>query len=65
MTRNIQREETNHRLDCEIERLIDIWEGTYYGLQLKNMYENGTSYESICDFLDIDYSEYTDDSYSM
>lgn len=61
MIRNIQRTIVNHRLDYEIERLIDVWDGTSYGLQIKNMYENGSSYESICAFLNIDYSDYVDD----
>lgn len=61
MTKNIQRTDVNHRLDCEIERLIDAWDGTSYGLQIKNMYENGTSYERICDILGIDYRDYIDD----
>lgn len=61
MKRNIQRNDVNHRLDCEIQRLIDVWEGTIMGLQIKNMYENGTSYDSICDFLGLDYNDYADD----
>ncbi len=48
----------NHRLNSEIERYIDMWDGTIIGYQVKNMYENGTDYESICDAMDIDYSEY-------
>ena len=61
MIGNIQRTIVNHRLDYEIERLIDVWDGTIYGLQIKNMYENGSSYETICAFLNIDYSDYVDD----
>ena len=53
----------NDRLDSEIERLINVWDGTIKGWQLKNMYENGSSYETICDFLDIDYSDYEEESY--
>lgn len=48
----------NHRLNCEIERQIDVWDGTIRGLELKNMYENGSSYEAICDRFDIDYSDF-------
>lgn len=46
------------RLNCDIERFIDQWEGTYRGMEIKNMYENGSSYESICDRLDWDINDY-------
>lgn len=49
---------SNYRLNSEIERYIDMWDGTIIGYQVKNMYENGMDYESICDAMDIDYSEY-------
>ena len=49
---------SNHRLNVEIERFIDAWEGTVIGYHVKNMYENGAGYESICEVMDLDYSEY-------
>ena len=50
----------NNSLNTEIERFIDNWDGTITGREVKNMYENGTSYESICDKIGIDYSDYLD-----
>ena len=55
---SIQEHRNNDRLDSEIEHQIAIWDGTIRGLELKNMYENGSSYEAICDRFDIDYSEF-------
>lgn len=49
---------SNHRLNVAIEQYIDIWDGTYIGMEVRNMYENGTSYESICDYTNIDYMDY-------
>ena len=49
---------SNHRLNVEIERFIDMWDGTMIGWEVKNMYENGTSYEYICEKIDLDYSDY-------
>ena len=46
------------RLNCDIERFIDQWEGTYRGMEIKNMYENVSSYESICDRLNWDINDY-------
>lgn len=48
----------NHRLNVAIEHFIETWDGTAVGQDVKNMYENGTSYESICDYIDFDYKEY-------
>ena len=48
----------NDDLNREIERQIDMWDGTIHGYQIKNMYENGTDYESICEFAGIDYEDY-------
>lgn len=42
-------------LNYEIERQIQIWDGTVHGQSLKNMYENGSSYESICELAGIAY----------
>lgn len=52
---------SNHRLNVEIERFIDMWDGTILGYEIKNMYENGTDYESICERADIDYEDYRED----
>ena len=38
---------SNARLNEEIESKIRQWDGTIFGASLKNMYENGTSYEGI------------------
>ena len=51
---------SNHRLNTEIERFIDAWDGTAIGQEVKNMYENGTSYEHICERMEIDYEDYAD-----
>lgn len=51
----------NYRLNSVIERFIDTWEGTCIGQDVKNMYENGSTYESICDRMNIDYNEYKED----
>lgn len=52
---------TNKRLNDEIEKQIDLWWGTIHGYQLKNMYENGTDYESICEIAGIDYEDYEEE----
>ena len=49
---------TNHRLNVVIERFIEAYDGTCIGQEVRNMYENGSSYEAICDRMDIDYEEY-------
>lgn len=51
---------SNHRLNTEIERFIEAYDGTAIGRDVRNMYENSTSYEAICDYLGIDYAEYQD-----
>lgn len=48
----------NQRLNEEIESIISQWDGTIHGQTIKNMYENGTDYESICDIADIPYEDY-------
>lgn len=52
---------SNARLNEEIESKIRQWDGTIFGASLKNMYENGTSYEGICEYADIDYEDYEDE----
>lgn len=49
---------SNHRLNYEIERFIEAYDGTAIGQAVKNMYENGTDYEHICDYLGIDCAEF-------
>ncbi|MGN0398850.1 MAG: hypothetical protein ACI4EO_01865 [Blautia sp.] len=51
---------SNHKLNEEIERHIRQWDGTIHGQCVKNMYENGTSYEGICEYAGIDYEDYED-----
>lgn len=58
VVRNLEIERSNHRLNVEIERFIDAYEGTAIGVEVRNMYENGTSYESICEKMEIDYEDY-------
>lgn len=52
---------TNHRLNTLIERYIDNYDGTAIGQDIRNMYENGTSYESICDRMGICYEDYQEE----
>lgn len=49
---------SNHRLNEEIEDYIRQWDGTIHGQCIKNMYENDTSYEGICEAMNIDYEDY-------
>lgn len=52
---------SNARLNEEIESKIRQWDSTIFGASLKNMYENGTSYEGICEYADIDYEDYEEE----
>lgn len=49
---------SNLKLNEEIERQIRVWDGTIHGVTIKNMYENGSSYESICDVMQLDYEDW-------
>ncbi len=49
---------SNHKLNEEIERQIDAWDGTIHGRTIKNMYENGCDYADICEVMQIDYDNY-------
>ena len=49
---------SNARLNEEIESKIRQWDGTIFGASL---YENGTSYEGICEYADIDYEDYEEE----
>lgn len=53
---------SNRRLNAEIERQIDAWDGTIHGRTIKNMYENGSDYESICEVMQIDYEDYDEEA---
>jgi hypothetical protein len=48
----------NYKLNYEIEKFIDQWDGTITGQEVKNMYENGTSYEAICDKIGLVYEDF-------
>lgn len=51
---------SNERLNEEIERFINMWDGTIHGYQLKNAWENGCDYETMCELCGIDYEDYED-----
>ena len=48
----------NHELNVYIETKIRSWAGTAWGEDLRNMYENGSSYETICEYLGEDYADW-------
>lgn len=48
----------NKRLNEQIELVISMWDGTVHGQAIKNMYNNGADYESICEVANIDYEDY-------
>lgn len=48
----------NQRLNVMIERYIEAYDGTSIGQSVRNMYENGTSYETICDWIGLTYADY-------
>lgn len=52
---------SNARLNEAIEQHIAQWNGTVHGYCIKNMWENGADYESICDAANIDIEDYLDD----
>ena len=45
----------------EIEKFIRMYEGTAIGQSVKNMYENGTSLEEICNYIGEDRIYYDGD----
>lgn len=51
----------NERLNRVIEEHISVWSGTAHGQSIRNMYENGTSYEGICEAAGIDYEDYEEE----
>jgi hypothetical protein len=52
---------SNARLNEAIEQHIAQWDGTVHGFCIKNMWENGADYESICEAANIDIEGYEDD----
>ena len=51
----------NQKLNIAIEDFIRTWYGTVLETCVKNMYENGDSYEHICEAANIDIVDYEDD----
>ena len=52
----------NLKLNDTIEREIEIWRGTVHGQAVWSMYHNGSSYESICDLMGINYEEFCEEA---
>lgn len=52
---------SNDSLNDYIEQEIRIWDGTIHGQCIKNMYENGSDYESICEAMQVDYEDFEED----
>lgn len=40
-----------------VQNFIDQYDGTAIGQSVKNMLDNGTDLESICDYADIEYED--------
>jgi len=51
----------NSALNALIEKEIFMWDETVHGAAVKNAYENGSSYETICELMGIDYEDYESD----
>lgn len=52
---------SNFALNVIIERFIEQWDGTILGFEVRNMFENGTCYEYICERMGIDYEDYVEE----
>lgn len=52
---------SNERLNEEIRRFINMWDGTALGVGVKNMFENGDSYEHICEAMQIDIEDFEEE----
>lgn len=52
---------SNFKLNAVIERFFEAYDGTAIGQDVRNMYENGSSYEAICEYMGIDYTDYAED----
>ena len=52
---------SNEKLNIEIEDFIHMLWGTAIGVSVKNMYENGSDYESICEVIGIKYEDYEEE----
>lgn len=46
------------KLNEYIENQISQWDGTIHGQCLKNMYENGSEYESICEYIGVELEDF-------
>ena len=57
MNQNI-KSEFIPELEAHIQNFLRMYEGTAIGEEVRRMKENGSSYESICDYIDFDYKEY-------
>lgn len=52
---------SNQKLNEAIENMIRVWDGTIHGQTIRNMYNNGSGYENICEVAGIDYEEYEEE----
>ncbi len=52
---------SNQRLNEAIEDMIRMWDGTIHGQTIRNMYENDSDYESICEIAGIEYEDYEEE----
>ena len=52
---------SNQRLNEAIENMIRMWDGTIHGQTIRNMYENGSDNESICEIAGIEYEDYEEE----
>ena len=59
--REIMVDRSNQRLNEAIENMIRMWDGTIHGQTIRNMYENGSDYESICEIAGIEYEDYEEE----
>lgn len=55
----VLRDESIPALDRAIEKFLEDYKGTWLESSVNYMYENGTRYETICDYLGWDYSVFT------
>ena len=51
----------NKALNEAIELKISMWDGTIHGYQIKNAWENGCDYETMCELCDLDYEDYEEE----
>lgn len=60
-TKEDSMDRRNTALNEAIEQYINTWDGTIYGQCVRNMYENGDSYEHICEAANINIEDYEED----